>query len=103
MSEQSAKNPAPGVKGASDNEEEDELNKLVDAEIDAVECILHEFPNADETEIRSDFAYDVIVKGKYLGTVYVTSRYDNSVLTLEEICAQVQDIKNKFAQKGGKK
>jgi len=100
VKEKVQENPAPGVKGATESNEDDELQRIFDNEIIATDCILDAFPDS-EAELRSDeWAYDVRVKGEYVGTVYLVDQNSRRALTVEEICAQVKGIKNKFAQKG---
>jgi len=95
-----AENPASGVKLASDSDEVVEIDVPIDAEITAVQCIKDAFPVAIAEPCADEWAYDVHVKGEYVGTVYLVDQYSRRALSVEEICAQVKDIKNKFAQKG---
>jgi len=95
-----SENPAPGEKGATESNEDDELQRVFDNEIIATDCILDALPDSEAKLCDDKWAYDVYISGKYVGTVYLVDQYSRRALTVEEICAQVQDIKNKFAQKG---
>jgi len=95
-----AENPASGVKLASDSDEVVEIDVPIDAEITAVQCIKDAFPDATAEPCADEWAYDVYLNNQIIGTIYLIDMYARRALTVEEICAQVQDIKNKFAQKG---
>jgi len=100
VKEKVQENPAPGVKGATESNEDDELQMIFDNEIVAIDCITDVLPDAEAELCSDEWAYDVFVKGEYIGTVYLVDKYSRRALSVEEICAQVKDIKNKFAQKG---
>jgi len=86
-------NPASGENGAND------WGDMIDAQIATVECINHEFPEAEAKFLEDQWAYDIVQNGEVLGTVYyATELYLTGmsiVLNEAEICAQVKRIKQK--------
>jgi len=97
-------NPASGVKDANDD-----WGDMIDAQIATVECISAEFPDAEARFLEDQWAYDIVLNGEVLGTVYyATELYLTGmsiVLNEKEICAQVKEIKKKWlgTQKATKK
>ena len=100
VKEKVQENPASGVKLAISEDDDELVKQLMDAEILATDCISEALPEA-ETELSiDDWAYDVYINKELVGTVYFIDSYDNSFMSAEEICAQVQDIKKHMTQKG---
>jgi len=96
-----AENPAPGVKGAISEDDDELVKQLMDAEILTVDCISEALPEA-ETELSiDDWAYDVYIARDYVGTVYFIDPHSHRFLSEEEICAQAQQLKEKVVRLGG--
>jgi len=85
--------------GEKDANGTNDWGDMIDAEIATVECINHEFPEAEAKFLEDEWGYDIVQGNKVLGTVYyATELYLTGmsiVLNEAEICAQVKRIKQK--------
>ena len=79
------------------------IGDIIDAHEFTLKCLAQKIPHCKVAPAEDDWGYNVMKGNKFLGTVYFASVDEHRVLTEEEICAQVQELKNKAEQSGVQK